>query len=190
MYPAAKPMAAEPRLNPVNMIVIINERLRRGAYSDRRVEALGMAAPMPVPARKRRIAISMGEDAHAVTSVNSPNMRTETTRTGFRPNLSEEGPATRAPTARPNGAALITMPNAGLEMSHSCRMEGVTKPMMATSMPSATTTRKHRATKNHWYAEIGCSSIKALMSTVLAVCLLAEGAANSAPLDIVSFLIL
>lgn len=26
--PAAKPMAAEPRLSPVNMIVIINERLR------------------------------------------------------------------------------------------------------------------------------------------------------------------
>ena len=80
------------------------------------------------------------------------------------------------------------MPNAGREMSHSCRMEGVTKPMMATSMPSATTTMKHIATRSHWYAEIGCSSMKALMSTVLSTVALPrpEGAENSASLDIVS----
>jgi hypothetical protein len=142
-------MRAEPRLNPVNMIVIINERLRRGAYSDSSVEAFGMAAPIPVPARKRRIAISVGEDAHAVASVKSPMMRTETTKTGFRPNRSEDGPATKAPTTRPNGAALITMPKAGREMFQSAKMEGVTKPMMATSMPSATTIIKQRATNSH-----------------------------------------
>src|SRR3982751_5712623 len=111
------------------MIVIISERRRKGAYSDSSVEAFGMAAPMPVPARKRRIAISVGEDAHAVASVKSPMMRTETMRTGFRPNRSDDGPATRAPTTRPNGAALITKPKAGREMLHSARMEGVTEPV-------------------------------------------------------------
>ena len=85
--------AAEPRLNPVNMIVIISERLRRGAYSDRSVEALGIAAPMPIPARKRRIAISVGDDAPGGRErQQSPKMRTETTRTGFRPNRSDDGP--------------------------------------------------------------------------------------------------
>jgi len=114
-------------------------------------------------------------------------MSTETTRTGFRPNRSDDGPATKAPTTRPNGAALITKPKAGREMFHSARMEGVTKPMMATSMPSATTTMKHRATSNHWNAEMGCWSMKALMSTVLPDCTpAAEEAANSALLAIVS----
>ena len=114
-------------------------------------------------------------------------MRTEMIKTGFRPIRSDDGPATKAPTTRPNGAALITRPNAGREMSHSCKMEGVTKPIMATSMPSATTTMKHSATKSHWNAEMGCSSIKALISTVFPVCPFApEGAARRAPLDIVS----
>src|SRR3954451_12544617 len=122
MYPAAKPMRADPRLNPVNMIVIISERRRCGAYSDKRVEAFGMAGAMPGPARKRRIAIWVGDDVHAVASVNRPMISTETIRTGLRPNRSEDGPATKAPTTRPNGAALITMPNAGREISHSCRM--------------------------------------------------------------------
>ena len=166
MYPAAKPMAAEPRLNPVNMTVIINDRLRCGAYSDSSVVAFGMAAPMPIPASRRRTAISVGEDAYAAARVSVPNKRMETIRTSFRPNLSDDGPATKAPITRPNGAALMTIPNAGLEMFHSCRIEGVTKPMMATSMPSAATTRKHMATRNHWNAEIGRPSMKDLMSTV------------------------
>lgn len=70
----------------------------------------------------------MGEDAYAITSVNGPNNKTEMINTIFRPNLSEEGPATRAPMTRPKGAALITMPKAGLDMSHSCSIEGATKP--------------------------------------------------------------
>src|SRR5580700_1889237 len=46
--PAAKPIIAEPRLKPQNMMVIINERLRWGAYSDSSVVVLGIAAPSPI----------------------------------------------------------------------------------------------------------------------------------------------
>jgi hypothetical protein len=116
IYPATKPIIAEPRLKPVNIIVIISERRLRGAYSDNNVEAFGMAAPMPLPARNRRSAISAGEDAYAATSVKAPKGKTEKIRTIFRPDLSEDGPATSAPMTRPKGAALITMPKAGLDI--------------------------------------------------------------------------
>ena len=54
-------MRAEPRLKPVNMIVISNERLRCGAYSDSSVVAFGIAAPRPIPVSRRRSAIPVGE---------------------------------------------------------------------------------------------------------------------------------
>lgn len=74
---------------------------------------------------------------------------TETISTSFRPSLSEDGPATRAPITKPNGAALMTTPNDAGEIAHSCSTDGVTKPMMATSIPSATTIMKQSATSSH-----------------------------------------
>jgi hypothetical protein len=52
--------------------------------------------------------------------------------------------------ARPIGAALITTPKAAFEMPHSRVMAGARKPMMATSMPSVATIRKHSTSSSHW----------------------------------------
>ena len=65
MMLAMKPIAAEPRVKPANMMVINRARRRCGAYSESKVAALGIAAPMPVPPRRRHSAISCGEDDQA-----------------------------------------------------------------------------------------------------------------------------
>ncbi len=54
---------------------------------------------------------------------------------------------TQSQETRPKGVALMTKPKAGREMFQSCRIGGATKPMIATSIPSATTMRKHMATR-------------------------------------------
>ncbi|VEE42044.1 Uncharacterised protein [Pseudomonas putida] len=45
-------------LKPVNMMVIISERLRVGRYSASRVVQLGMAAPRAMPVSSRNTASS------------------------------------------------------------------------------------------------------------------------------------
>ena len=162
-----KPIAAEPRLKPLNMMVINSERRRCGTYSESSVVAFGIAAPMPMPASRRSSAISCGEDDPAAMTVKMPNRNTAVVSTILRPNRSDKGPAISAPMTRPKGAALMTKPKAGREMFQSCRIEGVTKPMIATSIPSATTMRKHMATSAHRKGAIGRSSMKALMSIIL-----------------------
>ena len=60
-----KPIAAEPSVKPLNMIVINSERRRSGTYSESSVVAFGIAAPMPMPASRRSSAISSGADDEA-----------------------------------------------------------------------------------------------------------------------------
>ena len=167
-YPAAKPISAEPSVKPENMAVIIRARHRAGAYSLSSVVAFGMAAPMPMPARKRSAAISSGVEVKAAASVSSAKASTDAISTGLRPKRSEDGPASSAPNTRPKGAALMTKPNTARDTLQSCRIGGVTKPMMATSMPSAMTTRKHSATSSHCRGAMGPPSMKPSMSTVRA----------------------
>ena len=101
----------------MNMIVIINERLRCGAYSDSSVVVLGIAAPRPMPVSSRSTAIDVGDCVNAVAIVNTPKRKTDVISTHLRPMRSEAGPAASAPITRPIGAALITRPNAGREIA-------------------------------------------------------------------------
>ena len=91
-------------------------RRRSGTYSDNSVVVLGMAAPRPRPVRKRSTAISVVLRVQAVNSVHRPKTSTEPISTLRRPHQSDDGPASKAPTARPMGAAPITRPKAGREI--------------------------------------------------------------------------
>src|SRR5450830_855313 len=159
---AAKPTRAEPRLKPVNMAATRKARRRSGTYSDSRGGGWGWAAPRPRPVRKRSAAIWVVSCASGVSRVHRPKPSTEPISTRRRPHQSEDDPASTAPTARPIGAAPITMPKAGREIPHSARMEGATKPMMATSMPSTATMKKHSSTSTHWLGD----SARALMNSL------------------------
>jgi hypothetical protein len=144
---------------------ISSERERCGTYSESSVVVFGIAAPSPSPVSSRSAAISVRSWVTDVPTVNTPNSRTETVNTALRPNRSDAGPAINAPRTRPTGAALMTSPKLTRETPQSCRMDGARKPMIATSMPSIATTRKHSASSSHWIADIGRWSMNALTST-------------------------
>ena len=60
MSPAAmKPMTPEPRLNPVNIVAIRNDRLLSGTYSEQSVMVTGIAAPRKKPVMMRSVVIEL-----------------------------------------------------------------------------------------------------------------------------------
>ncbi len=129
-------------------------RERSGTYSDKSVVVLGIAAPRPRPVRKRSSDSATVLPANALARLNRPNSAIDATSSFLRPKRSDNGPTSSAPTARPMGAALITTPKLAFEMPHSRVMSGARKPMMATSMPSVATIRKHRPSISHWYPDM------------------------------------
>ncbi len=125
-------------------------RERSGTYSESSVVVLGMAAPRPRPVRKRSSDSVTMPSENALSRLNEPNSAMEPISSFLRPKRSESGPTSSAPMARPSGAALITTPKLAREMPHSRVMSGARKPMMATSMPSVATIRKHKPSSSHW----------------------------------------
>ena len=81
--------------------------------------------------------------AMPTSSVNSPNSSTLAHSTRRRPNRSPSGPAPSAPTESPTSAALSTGARSSLVQPQASLSAGPTKPMITTSKPSITTTRKH-----------------------------------------------
>ena len=109
-----------------------------------------MAAPRPMPVKKRSTVSCVRSPAKAEPRQATPNTSTEPTSTRLRPSRSASGPADSAPAAKPNNAALNTGASAGLDTPHSLISEGAMKPMAAVSKPSSSTMKKHRPKISHW----------------------------------------
>ncbi|MNZ40586.1 hypothetical protein D3C78_581110 [compost metagenome] len=163
---ARKPPPAAPKEKPQKATVTRKARLRSGAYSEVRVAALGIAAPSPRPVRKRKMTSWVTSVEKAVTRVQKPKNSTLQTSTILRPQRSDSGPATSAPTARPISAALITGPSACAVTPHSSRSCGAIRPITTTSKPSSAMMAKQKNTTSFWKAPKGRLLISSRTSMV------------------------
>jgi hypothetical protein len=146
---ATKPPSAAPSGKPQNMALVSVARRWSGQYSLIKVTALGIAAPSPRPVTKRSTVNSARVAENADHRHAAPNNITDAVNTPLRPIRSATGPASSAPAARPNRAALSTGASAGRATPHSSRSEGAMNPMAAVSNPSSRTMVKHSAKISH-----------------------------------------
>src|SRR5690606_8644408 len=124
-----KPPVAIPKLYPQNIQVTSNERERCGQYSENSVVAFGIAAPKPIPVKKRITTKVFKSAAYADAKVKPPNISIDTPKTILRPRRSAVGPDTKAPIGRPPKAALSTGPSCERSIPPSCAKAGAIKPM-------------------------------------------------------------
>ena len=121
---ARKPPSAAPSGKPQNMVLVMVARRWLGQYSLISVTALGMAAPRPSPVTKRSPTSCGMFCEKAEARQPRPNTSTAPTSTRLRPSRSASGPASSAPAASPNSAALSTGASAILLAPHSLASEG------------------------------------------------------------------
>lgn len=113
------------------MQVTSNERERCGQYSENSVVAFGIAAPKPIPVKKRSTTKVFKSVAYADARVKPPKISIETLKTILRPKRSAVGPDTKAPIIMPPKAALMTGPSCERSIPQSCAKAGAIKPIAA-----------------------------------------------------------
>lgn len=149
-HAASSPPAAEPSVKPQNIVVTSSERHLAGAYSAISAVALGIAAPSPMPVRKRSAVSAGSEPANPDAKHQKPNVATDATISIRLPTRSATGPAIIEPTAYPTSAAPSVGPSASRDTWNVLTSIGATKPINAVSSPSSAAMRKQSASTRHW----------------------------------------
>ncbi len=101
MFAVKSALVAPPIGMPQNIAAAVEARRSGGEISAATAIMFGIAPPKPRPARKRAAKIVLKSVAAAVASVKRPNVSTDATKTGLRPNLSASQPPAVAPSTRP-----------------------------------------------------------------------------------------
>jgi hypothetical protein len=131
-----QPPRRPPSEKPHIIIITPVARVRRGMYSDVSAIAFGMAPPIPIPVRTRRMLSVSTDRAVAVSSDPIPNVSADRTRTGLRrtdrqrdrrsarPASSRRG-HWRRPTRGPPAESCRSVDQRGGDVAHGLRVEPV-----------------------------------------------------------------